>query len=59
MFADSMRSGRHAGIGRNLLPPMPKYPELTDEDMKAVFGYLMNLSPINNRVPPPIQPSAR
>ena len=58
MFAASMRSGRHAGIGRNLLPPMPKYPELTDEDMKAVFGYLMNLAPINNRVPPPMPHSA-
>ena len=56
MFADSMRTGKHAGIGRNLLPPMPKYPELTDEDLKAVFSYLMNLAPINNRVPPPVLP---
>lgn len=54
MFAASMRSGKHAGIGRNLLPPMPRYPELTDEDMEAVFSYLMNLPPITNRVPPPV-----
>ena len=59
MFAASMRSGKHAGIGRNLLPPMPKYPELTDEDMTAVFSYLMNLPPINNRVSPPVPPGTK
>ena len=53
MFAASMRSGKHAGFGRDLLPPMPVYPELTDQDMKAIFSYLMSVTPINNRVPQP------
>lgn len=59
MFAGSMRSGKHAGIGRELLPPMPKYPELTDEDLAAVFAYLKSLPPISNRVPPPAPPSTK
>jgi mono/diheme cytochrome c family protein len=57
MFAASIRSGKHAGTGRNLLPPMPKYPELTDEDMKAIYSYLRNRAPVANRVPPPTPPS--
>ncbi len=56
MFAGSMRSGKHAGIGRQLLPPMPRYPELTDEDLDAVFAYLKSIAPIKNRVPPPAPP---
>lgn len=59
VFAGSMRSGKHAGIGRELLPPMPRYPEMTDEDLNAVFVYLNSLPPISNRVPPPAPPSAK
>ncbi len=56
MFAGSMRTGKHAGVGRDLLPPMPRYPELTDEDMHAIFSYLMSVTPISNRVPRPVPP---
>jgi mono/diheme cytochrome c family protein len=58
MFIATMKTGRHQGKGRPLLPPMPYFNlrELTDEDIKSVFAYLQSLPPIRNRVPAPIDP---
>ena len=58
MFIKTMRTGRHQGKGRALLPPMPYFnvAELTDPDLKAVFAYLQSLPPVKNRVPQPIDP---
>jgi hypothetical protein len=58
-FIMALRTGRHEGKGRPILPPMP-YPyvrSLTDEDLKAVFAYLQSLPPVRNRVPSPIDPA--
>jgi cytochrome c553 len=58
MFIAALRTGRHEGKGRPILPPMP-YPyvsSLTDDDLKAVFAYLQSLRPVRNRVPAPIDP---
>ena len=58
MFITALRTGRHEGKGRPILPPMP-YPyvsSLTDDDLKAVFAYLRSLPPVRNRVPAPIDP---
>jgi mono/diheme cytochrome c family protein len=58
MFIATMRTGRHEGKGRPLLPPMP-YPilgALEDEDIKSVFAYLQSLPPVKNRVPAPVDP---
>jgi hypothetical protein len=57
-FIAALRTGRHEGKGRPLLPPMP-WPmirNLTDEDLRAVFAYLQSVPPIRNRVPAPIDP---
>ena len=57
-FIAALRTGRHEGKGRPLLPPMP-WPmirTLTDEDLRAVFAYLQSLPPIRNRVPAPVDP---
>ena len=57
-FIATLRTGRHEGKGRALLPPMP-WPmirHLTDEDLRAVFAYLQSLPPIRNRVPAPVDP---
>lgn len=57
-FIATMKTGRHEGKGRPLLPPMP-YPSvaaLTDEDIRALFAYLQSLPPIRNRVPTPVDP---
>lgn len=53
LFAASLRSGKHFGAGRPVMPPMPvqAYRHLTDEDTRAVFAYLMTTKPIKNRAP--------
>jgi mono/diheme cytochrome c family protein len=58
-FIDTIRSGRHLGRGREILPPMPVmvYRNFTDEDLAAVFAYLQSLPPIANKVPAPIAPA--
>jgi len=58
MFIATIRTGRHQGVGRPVLPPMPVqvYANMTDDDLKAVFAYLQSLKPVRNRVPEPIDP---
>lgn len=58
-FVKTMRTGKHLGTGRDLLPPMPwqGIGTLSDEDLSAIFAYLQSIPPINNRVPNPIPPS--
>jgi hypothetical protein len=55
MFIDALRSGKHQGTGRPILPPMPWnwYRDMTDDDLKAVFAYLQSLPPISNAIPDP------
>ncbi len=59
-FIKTLRSGQHLGMGREILPPMPwqMTAKLTDEDLKAVFAYLMSLPAVPNLVPGPIPPVA-
>lgn len=58
MFIAAMKTGRHEGKGRPILPPMPYFAvaELTDEDSRSLFGYLQSLAPVRNRVPAPVDP---
>jgi hypothetical protein len=59
VFIKALRTGKHMGIGRPILPPMP-WPDIakaTDEDLKAIFAYLKSLPPIRNKVPDPIPPN--
>jgi len=58
-FVMTMRTGRHQGQGREILPPMP-WPwigQMTDDDLKAVFAYLRQIPPLRNKVPDPIPPA--
>jgi mono/diheme cytochrome c family protein len=59
-FKDTLRSGRHLGRGRPILPPMPipMYKHFTDTDLEAIFAYLQSIPPIRNRVPEPLPPSS-
>lgn len=59
-FKDTIRSGRHLGRGRPILPPMPipMYKHMTDEDLEAIFAYLQSIPPVRNRVPEPRAPGA-
>jgi mono/diheme cytochrome c family protein len=53
MFIRTLRSGRHWGTSRPILPPMPwfNYAKMTDEDLKAVYAYLRTIPPVKNQVP--------
>jgi mono/diheme cytochrome c family protein len=55
MFVQAMRTGKHTGVGRPILPPMPwqNVARLSDADLKAVFAYLKSVKPVKNVVPPP------
>jgi mono/diheme cytochrome c family protein len=57
-FVDTIRSGRHLGRGREVLPPMPVqvYRNWTDADFEAVYSYLRTVPPIKNAVPEPVAP---
>jgi mono/diheme cytochrome c family protein len=58
MFLKAIRTGRHMGVSRPILPPMPWqfFRNLTDEDLKAIFTYLRTIPPVHNRVPDPVPP---
>jgi hypothetical protein len=58
MFIQAIRTGRHEGKGRPILPPMPAamLANMTDEDLLSIFAYLQSLKPVRNRVPQPIDP---
>jgi mono/diheme cytochrome c family protein len=53
MFMQTIRTGRHWGVSRPILPPMPwfNYAKMTDEDLKSVYAYLRTLKPVKNQVP--------
>lgn len=57
-FSKTMHTGKHLGVGRALLPPMPWFDVavLNATDMAALFAYLQSLRPIANLVPAPIAP---
>jgi mono/diheme cytochrome c family protein len=58
-FIQTLRTGKHLGVGRPILPPMPteELGAMTDADLKALFSYLKSLQPVKNLVPAPIPPS--
>ncbi|MBV8516375.1 MAG: c-type cytochrome [Acidobacteria bacterium] len=67
MFIKTIRTGRHWGVSRPILPPMPwfNYAKMTDEDLKSVYAYLRTIKPVHNQVPdavlappPPARPGA-
>ena len=60
MFVDAIRTGKHMGVSRPILPPMPwqALRSLNDEDLKSIFAYLKSLPGVSNHVPDPIQPTA-
>ncbi|MCE9657266.1 MAG: hypothetical protein K8R60_01810 [Burkholderiales bacterium] len=58
-FADTMRTGKHLGGGREVLPPMPipAYKHFNDADLDAIFAYLRAIPAVKNRVPAPLPPA--
>ncbi|HET6348700.1 MAG TPA: hypothetical protein VFH88_06410 [Candidatus Krumholzibacteria bacterium] len=58
IFVKTVRTGKHMGTGRPLLPPMfvQNLQTLSDDDLRAIFAYLKSLPPIKNQVPAPVAP---
>ncbi|MEJ2614191.1 MAG: c-type cytochrome [Ignavibacteriaceae bacterium] len=58
IFIKALRTGKHIGQGRPILPPMPwqDISKLNDQDLKDIFAYLQSLKPISNKVHDPITP---
>ena len=58
LFIKALRTGKHIGTSRDILPPMPwfNYAEMSDDDLKAVWAFLRSIPPITNHVPDPIPP---
>jgi mono/diheme cytochrome c family protein len=61
MFLKAMKTGKHMGSGRDILPPMPwqNFSHLQDADVKAIFAYLKSIPPVRNHVPEPVAPSGK
>ncbi|HEY9421115.1 MAG TPA: c-type cytochrome [Thermoanaerobaculia bacterium] len=59
-FTRSLKTGRHMGVSRPVLPPMPwqSLKNLTDEDLRAIYAFLRTIPPVHNRVPEPVPPGA-
>jgi len=57
-FLKAMKTGKHIGTGRDILPPMPwqMYSKLGDDDLKAIWAYLQTIPPVKNEVPDPVPP---
>jgi hypothetical protein len=56
MFIAAIRTGKHMGKSRPILPPMPwqDFRNMTDDDLKAIWAFLRTLPPISNHVPDPV-----
>jgi mono/diheme cytochrome c family protein len=58
MFVRAIRTGRHMGQSREILPPMPwpAFRNASDEDLKSIYAFLRTLKPVANHVPD-VQPA--
>jgi mono/diheme cytochrome c family protein len=53
LLIKALRTGKHWGTSRPIMPPMP-WPfisQMTDEDLKSVYAYLRTIPPVKNQVP--------
>jgi hypothetical protein len=57
-FVQAMKTGKHMGVSRPILPPMPwpSYGQLTDEDLKSIYAFLRTIPAVKNRIPDPVPP---
>ena len=59
IFIKAIRTGKHFGTSRPIMPPMPweGFAKMTDDDLKAVYAYLKTIPPIDNQVPDWVPPA--
>ena len=60
IFMNTIRRGRHWGVARPILPPMPSpvYNNFVDADLAAIYAYLRTVPAVRNRGPEPLPPAA-
>ncbi|MEI9952991.1 MAG: diheme cytochrome c-553 [Pseudomonadota bacterium] len=60
-FVQAIKTGRHHGRGRPILPPMPipAYRNFSEEELTAIFFYLGTIPAIKNQVPDPLPPPSQ
>jgi mono/diheme cytochrome c family protein len=53
IFIKTLRTGKHWGTSRPIMPPMPwqNIARMKDEDLKAMYAYLRSIPAIKNKVP--------
>jgi mono/diheme cytochrome c family protein len=58
LFVKALQTGKHMGTARDILPPMPWYwyGQLSEDDLRAIYAYLLTIPPIVNHVPDPLPP---
>jgi cytochrome c553 len=58
-FVQAMRTGKHIGVARPIMPPVPwqAVAQLPDSDVRAIFAYLKAQPAVKNRVPEYAPPS--
>lgn len=58
IFVNAMKSGKHFGTSRPILPPMPwqSVGNLNDGDIKAIFAFLRTIPAVTNHVPDAVAP---
>jgi mono/diheme cytochrome c family protein len=58
-FVQALRTGRHMGVSRPILPPMPwqAFRNLEEDDLKALYAYLRSIPAVKNRIPEPVAPA--
>lgn len=59
-FIQAMRTGKHLGVARPILPPMPwqALANLPEKELRAIYAYLMAQPAVKNRVPDYAPPAA-
>ena len=52
-FIKALRTGKHFGTSRPIMPPMPWMwtGKASDEDLKSIWAYLQSIPPVANHVP--------
>jgi hypothetical protein len=59
VFVKAIKTGKHMGTSRPIMPPMPwdSYAHYPDSDLKAIYAYLMTIPPVVNHVPDAVEAS--
>lgn len=52
-FVLAIKTGKHMGVGREIMPPMPwpAYKNLSETELRAMYAYLKTIPPVKNRAP--------